>query len=92
MGAKHRARRMMLSIGLPEDTLPGSARVTMTGQCGVLVEGHRGVIELGTARIRLRTGQGVLSVLGEKLALWELSMDAALIVGERVEGVTYAKA
>ena len=46
-------------------------------------------IELTESRVRLRTGRGVLSVLGEGLRLRELSVDAALIEGH-VLTATYA--
>ena len=58
----------------------------------MLVEGQHGVVELSGACIRLRTKDGVLSVLGEALQLRELSLDAAMITGERVETVTYGRA
>ncbi len=91
MRGKSRVRHLALRAGLPEDALGDSARVTMTGRSGVLVEGQRGVIELGETRIRLRTGGGVLTVTGERLRLRELSVDAALICGEDVETVSYGK-
>ena len=47
------------------------------------------MIELTESRVRLRTGRGVLSVLGEGLRLRELSVDAALIEGH-VLTATYA--
>ena len=81
----------MLRCGLPEDAVTGIARVTMTGRSAVLVEGQHGVVELSSACIRLRTRDGVLSVLGEALELRELSLDAAMITGERVETVTYGR-
>ena len=84
-------RRMALSVGLPEDALTKGARVTMIGQGSVLVEGQRGVVELSRGRIRLKTPDGMLSVLGQTLELRELSADAAMIVGERIETATYAR-
>ena len=87
-----RSRQLMLRCGLPEDAVTGSARVTMTGRSAVLVEEQHGVVELSGACIRLRTRDGVLSVLGETLELRELSLDAAMITGERVETVTYGRA
>ena len=83
---------MILSSGLPEDALTLGARVTMSGRGSVLIEGQRGVVELTGERIRLRTGEGVLSVLGRGLRLHELSLDAALIAGDSVDTVTYGRA
>ena len=56
-------RRIALSSSLPEDALTSGARVTMIGRGCVLVEGQRGVVELGGGRIRLKTPGGMLSVL-----------------------------
>ena len=49
------------------------------------------MVELGGGRIRLKTPGGMLSVLGQALELRELSADAAMIVGERIETATYAR-
>lgn len=88
---KKRARRMILTSGLPEDAVSSGARVTMLGQGSVLVEGQRGVVELSDGCIRLRTGCGVLSVTGSALRLQELSLDAAMIAGDHIVTVTYGR-
>lgn len=85
-----KSRGCALLSSLPEDVLCSGARVTMMGRGAVLVEGQRGVVELGGACIRLRTAQGVLSVRGEALILQELSADAAMIRGTRIDGADYA--
>ena len=85
-----REKSFALSLGLPEDATSDCARVTLSGQSAALVEGQHGVIELTESRVRLRTGRGVLTILGEELALKELSMDAALVTGKRVTTATYA--
>ncbi len=82
-------RRMSLMCALPEDAISSGARVTMMGQSAVLVEGQRGVVELDASRIRLRTGQGILSIRGKALRLQELSADAAMIRGEEIESAGY---
>lgn len=91
MGRRGRIRRMALRGHLPEDALTNGARVTMLGRGSVLVEGQRGVVELSGGRIRLKTKDGVLSVLGQALELRELSSDAAMIAGDRIETATYAR-
>lgn len=83
---------MILKSGLPEDALHDSARVTMSGQSSVLIEGQHGVVELAPSRIRLKTGRGILTVTGTALRLEELSLDAAKIAGEPVMTVTYGRA
>lgn len=61
------------------------------GRVCVLVEGQYGVVELEEERIRLRTRDGVLSVAGNTLCLKELSADAAMITGERIDLAAYEK-
>jgi len=85
-----RSRRLSLGCSLPEDALSSGARVTMMGRGAVLVEGQRGVVELGASCIRLRTAHGVLSIRGTALRLQELSSDAAMIRGEEIQSADYA--
>lgn len=87
MGA--RMARAALACGLPEDALGPGARVILMGRGSALVEGQCGVVELGDERIRLRTDRGILSILGEELRLEELSADAAMISGKRIDAAAY---
>ena len=89
MRGVQQSRRLILKSALPEDALTRGARVTLIAQSSALVEGQRGVVELSRGRIRLKTPDGMLSVLGQALELRELSADAAMIVGERIETATY---
>ncbi|MBR4039364.1 MAG: YabP/YqfC family sporulation protein [Clostridia bacterium] len=86
-----RGTRTALACGLPEDVLTSGARVTLMGRTCVLVEGQRGVVELEAARIRLRTRDGVLSITGDALCLKELSADAAMITGGRIDMAAYER-
>lgn len=91
MRRRKRIRTVVLDAGLPEDALAIGARVTLIAMHSVLVEGQQGVVELSASRIRLRTRQGVVSLLGKNLCLKKLSLDAALVTGELVETVTYGR-
>lgn len=91
MRSRNRSRHMTMRSGVPAGILGRSAQVTMIGKEYVLLEGHRGVVELSQSRIRLRTGDGVVSVLGSMLQLQELSLDTALICGKCAETVTYSR-
>ena len=92
MRRRKRIRTAVLDAEMPEDALAIGARVTLIARHSVLVEGQQGVVELSASRIRLRTRQGIVSLLGENLCLKKLSLDAALVTGESVETVTYARA
>lgn len=88
---KGRGKRLTLLCGLPEDVLGGEARVTWFGRKSVMVEGQRGMVELGESHMRLKTKDGVMTVQGEALVLRELSSDAAMIEGKRIDTVTYVR-
>lgn len=88
---RKREKRLTLACGLPQDVLEGAARVTLYGSKSVMIEGQSGVVELGGERMRLRTKSGVLCVLGEGLVLRELTADAAMIVGTRIDTATYGR-
>lgn len=81
--------RVLEAGGLPQDALCDCARVTMTGQSRVTIEGQHGIVELGTEQIRLRTGDGVLRVCGQGLTLKALSPQQAVITGQPVDMVSY---
>lgn len=89
VGEHSAIRKAVLSCGLPEDAVVSSARVTINGKTSVTVEGHRGVAELSSGRIRLDTDSGALKVEGERLELRTLSSQLALITGEPVCSVAY---
>ena len=91
MRGKKRLHRLSLLSGLPEDALTSGARVTMLGRGCVLVEGQRGMVELSGTRIRLTTHDGVLSICGTGLELTELSAEAAMISGSRIDLAAYVK-
>ena len=63
----------------------------MFGHHCVLIEGQRGMVELGASCMRLRTKGSVLTVLGQALEIKELSADAAMIAGSRIDTVTYVR-
>ena len=91
MRRKNRLAHLCIQSGIPADVLGSGARATLMGRTCVLLEGHRGVVELSQGRIRLRTGDGVMSVLGSGLELKELSVDTALVSGREIETMTYGK-
>lgn len=81
--------RQGIRSGWPEDAWSQCARLTMLGRRLAMVEGQLGVVELGETRIRLKTRDGMLAVCGKQLRLQEMSMDAAMISGERIDSASY---
>ena len=63
------------------DDLAGRcARITCAGG-RLLVENHAGILEVGTHRIVLATGQGPLTVEGDDLALCEVRRGGLIVRG-----------
>jgi sporulation protein YqfC len=73
--------------GLPEEVLFGAPKVVLVGEERALIENHRGVVEYGSERIRVRTGCGLLEIGGAELTLGRLGRSDLLVQGkiERVE-------
>ena len=74
-------------LELPEDALPGSARLTVTAGRQALVENHKGILAYGEETIVLSTGKGKLSLFGDGLRLAAMNPSELLIRGtiRRVE-------
>lgn len=89
MSSREQVRKLLQAGGLPEDALLSSARVTINGRTSVIIEGQKGVIELSQSKIRLSTGNGVLTVCGCMLMLRELSPEKAIVTGEPIDAATY---
>ena len=72
----------------PAEVVKGQPRVVITGREELLLEGHGGLFSYETARIRVRTKAGLLTVTGEKLTIDYFGAEDLLIRG-RVDGVVY---
>ena len=69
-------------LDLPADALAGAARVTMTGPKRLLVENHRGLLNLENHRVIVNTHLCRLTVLGEGLRLNAMNRCELLITGQ----------
>ena len=70
------------ALDLPEETCTGCVKATLYAASALVVENHKGVFECAPERIRLRTGEGILRIEGNNMALMEFSDERALIRGE----------
>ena len=71
----------------PPAVRAGRPRVVIFGREEVLVEGHGGLFSYETACIRIRAGEGMLTVTGEGLVIAFFGAEDLLIRG-RVDGVS----
>lgn len=82
----HWIRNIANQYALNAESLPGLPIVEIAGDCRVLIERHRGVVEYGTQRIRVRTEYGSVCVLGSHLQL-KLMTRQQLIISGQIEAV-----
>jgi len=69
-------------LEMPPDVMLDLPKVTMIGRQKLLLENHRGIIEYGLTRVRVRTTAGLLTIAGEELVLKNLKPDEMLVEGK----------
>lgn len=72
---------MLIKMGLPFDCALG-LKITVCDCNGVLVEGHKGVINYSQDSLVLRIKEGRLKILGKNLAIMEITADEVYIRGK----------
>jgi len=90
MSRKRALRRVVQASGLPEDVVLGMPRVLLRGDSKLLLENHRGGVEYGPERLRVRTALGILTVEGAALTLSQLGENDLLLSGT-IRSVTFAE-
>lgn len=68
-------------LELPEESVTGAAKLTVTGGRSALVENHRGLLEYGAEQIRVGTGRGQIVLRGSGLTLAAMNGEELLIRG-----------
>ena len=66
---------------LPGELLPGQSLLEVAGQSRALVEGHDGISEYGTERIRVRVKYGAVCICGDGLELTRMTKEQVVISG-----------
>ena len=69
-------------LELPQEAVPGAARLSVTAGKRVLVENHRGLLEYGPERIVVKTEAGKLVLSGSGLGIRAMDRRDLLIGGK----------
>lgn len=69
-------------LELPKELILDLPKLTIVGNKDMMIENYKGVIEYGSARIRVNTGLGVLRITGEGLAIREITSEDIIISGK----------
>lgn len=75
-------RRALQEVGLPEEAVLGTVRVTMIGRTRVMVQNHRGILQLTQEMVRVRTREGILCIQGKGMTMREMTPECLDIQGE----------
>ena len=78
---------MVETLHLPKDYVLGSAIVTITGNCELLVENYKGILEYEEFYIKLSTKIGLININGFNLTLEQVTEDDISIKG-KIESVS----
>jgi sporulation protein YqfC len=82
MGSKRNfIDRIATAVDLQDEPIPGMPLVEIAGERRVLIENHRGVLEYGTERIRVKVKFGHVCVCGSGLELARMNRGQLVISG-----------
>lgn len=78
----HWVQRIADGADLYGEPLPGIPIVEIAGDRRVLIERHRGVIEYGEQRIRVRVSYGIICITGSCLELTQMTKQQLIVSGQ----------
>lgn len=84
---RKRWEALLEEAGLPGELVPGQSLLELAGQSRALIEGHSGITEYGSDRIRVRVRFGEVCICGAGLELTSMTKEQLVISG-RIDAVT----
>lgn len=69
-------------LELPKELVLDIPKLTLVGNGDMMIENYKGVMEYGSARIRVNTGLGVVKITGMGLLIKEITSEDIIISGE----------
>lgn len=67
---------------LPKELILDLPKLTIIGNRDMMIENYKGVMEYGSARIRVNTGFGIIKITGTGLLIKEITSEDIIISGE----------
>jgi sporulation protein YqfC len=77
-GAKERFAEM---LELPKELVLDRPKLTLVGNCDIMIENYKGVIEFGSDRLRINTGSGIVKIIGTGLLIREITSEDIIVSG-----------
>ena len=72
---------IILKLGLNIDDSIGGHKITIVDSKGVLVEGHKGLLDYGKNKISIKLKKGNIIINGENLSVIELNEEELFVKG-----------
>lgn len=74
-------KQLAQSLELPKEVVLGLPLICMTGNEEMTIENHKGLLEYAPEHVRIASGSGSLSVMGEGLTLRQMSAECIVVTG-----------
>jgi len=81
-------RRITTTFELPRDIMLDWPTIRMIGNEELVLSNHKGISEYTKEQVRVKTGLGVVKVLGRGLVIKEIGSDDIVIMG-KIDTVTF---
>lgn len=75
------SRRLVDLLDLPPDVILDLPKLTLTGDCQLSLENHRGIIEYRPDLVRVSTNRGEIGIRGVDLSIRSIVKEEILLVG-----------
>ncbi|HOJ09006.1 MAG TPA: sporulation protein YqfC [Clostridiales bacterium] len=69
-------------LELPKEVILNIPKMTIIGNKELVIENYKGIIEYGSARIRINTGTGLIKITGNGLNIKEITSEDVIIGGD----------
>jgi sporulation protein YqfC len=77
-GAKERFAEL---LELPKELVLDRPKLTLVGNCDIMIENYKGVLEYGSDRLRINTGSGIVRITGSGLLIREITSEDIIVSG-----------
>lgn len=86
MGKKEKINEVKENISeileLPKDIMLDLPKITLLGSLELSIENHKGIIEYTNEKIRVKSKEGIIKILGKDLLIKTIIKEAIIISGK----------
>lgn len=69
------------ALELPKELVLDRPKLTMIGNCDIMIENYKGVVEYGSDRLRINTSSGIIKISGTGLLIREITSEDIIVSG-----------